>query len=147
MALRVVTGDTAIVADQQAFTTVFTNKSVTGSVDSHILTVDEMPTHSHGITDTGHTHACTVSNDEHSHNARYGVRGDSSKGGGGNNEIIGGNVFTSTASTNVAVSADSNTTGISAQTNGSSTGHSHGFSGGVVDLQINYVDVIIASKN
>ena len=36
---------------------------------------------------------------------------------------------------------------VSIQNNGSSRGHSHGFSGGSVNLAINYVDVIVAQKD
>ena len=147
MALRVTTGNAGIVSSAQPFSSVFTNKSTSGSVAGHTLTTSQIPSHSHGISDPGHSHSCSVSDPGHSHNARYGVRGNSSKGGGGNNEIIGGNTNTTGSGTGISVSANGAGSRVSIQSNGGSNAHSHGFTGGSVNLAINYVDVIVAQRD
>lgn len=145
MALRVTTGTPSIVDSNQGFSTVFTDKTVTGSVDPHSLSVSEMPSHSHGITDTGHSHP--ISDPGHSHPVQSNNATGGNYSGGGNSSNLGPYYNTTTGNSSAGIGIDSSATGISVQNNGSNSGHSHGFSGGTVNLQINYVDVIIASKN
>ncbi len=147
MALRVVSGSVSTVTSEQPFTTAFNVKGVTGNVDQTVLTVSQMPVHSHGISDPGHSHTCSVSDPGHAHLISIGVRPNSSAGGGGNNEIIGGTLGTQGSVTGISASANSNSTSVTAQNNGSGLGHNHNFSGGSVDIAVNYVDVIVAEKD
>ena len=106
-----------------------------------------MPSHSHGVSDTGHTHGCSVTDPGHAHTVNAArARGDS-ESGDGDDDVANQNLGTNSAVTGISVSADSNITGVTIQNNGSDTGHSHGFSGGSLNMQINYVDVIIAQKD
>lgn len=124
-ALRVVSG-TAGTGGSVAFETAFANKSVAGTISnsvsgstaSHTLTVNQIPSHTHDLGFTG-------------------------RGGGGSENVhepgSGGNVLNFT--TNAT---------------GGSQGHSHGagslavsstFSGTAINLDVRFVDVIIAAKD
>jgi hypothetical protein len=109
-ALRVVSG-AASSGGTTAFTSVFTSRTITTA---------NMPSHSHGVTDPGHTHtvATTITS---------GVGpGPSSQAGG-------------TGSTNTTTyTSSSSTTGISINNAGSGT---------AMDFAVQYVDVIIATKD
>lgn len=76
-----------------------TNAGATGGEDSHILSISELPAHSHGVTDSGHSHS-------------GGAAAPSSSGYFGINEDV-----RSQASTG------SSTTGISIQNTGSGAAH------------------------
>lgn len=106
-ALRIVSG-TASSGGSTAFTSVFTARTIT---------TDNMPTHTHGVTDPGHFHAVDV------------VIGINGGGGGAIPYPAGGgtNIITSSVST-----------GISIQSAGSGT---------AMDFNVAYVDAIIAVKN
>ena len=147
MALRVVSGTPTIVSDQQDFTTVFSSASVSGSVAETILTVDQMPSHSHGVTDDGHPHTCDVNDPGHRHTVNAARVSGDTQSGGGDDEAQNETVNTSTKKTGITVTAELGVTGIQIQSNGASTGHTHGFAGAALDLAINYVDVIVAEKD
>ena len=147
MALRLVAGAPSVVDSNQPFTTAFSTRSISGTVGSTSLSVAQMPSHSHGISDPGHNHGVNFSDPGHSHNMFFGVRGDSSRGGGGNNEIIGGNNRTSNQGTGISVSINGNGTGVSVQNNGSGSSHTHSFSGTSINMNVNYMDVIVAEKS
>ena len=124
-ALRVVSG-TVGTGGTHDFTTVFSSAvTFTGTVAGHSITVSEMPSHAHGVTDPGHSHALTAAR-------QFG----SSESGNGDNECENQNFSTS-----------SSVTGISIQAAGGNQAHSHGFTGSAVDFEVAYVDVIIATKN
>jgi hypothetical protein len=125
-ALRVVSGS-ASTGGSVAFTTAFALR--TGSVGSTTLTAAQsgVPAHSHGITDPGHTHTQTTSTTDGASG-----RADASSGG--------------TIYNNVA-SINSNTTGITINNNtpaNAAEGHNHSYS---LDFAVQYVDVIIATKD
>ena len=147
MALRVTTGNTGIVSSGQPFSSVFTNKSTSGTVQSHTLTAAQMPSHSHGVSDPGHSHSCSVNDPGHAHAFNAAKEKGESESGNGDNECFNKNLVTSGATTGISVSANGSSSRVSIQNNGSSRGHSHGFSGGSVNLAINYVDVIVAQKD
>jgi hypothetical protein len=117
-ALRVVSG-TASSGGTVAFSTCFSRTAT----DSHTLVANEMPSHVHGVTDAGHVHAAAGG-------GQFALTGG---GGTGLFGASGGQVSTNTASA---------TTGISIQTSGGDLGHTH-----PMDIRVQFVDVIIATKN
>jgi hypothetical protein len=100
-----------------AFSTCFSRTAT----DGHTLTTTEMPSHVHGVTDPGHSHTENVAN-----TAGASV---TNPGPGVNNPIAN-------PSTNASF------TGISIQSAGSDGAHTH-----PMDIRVQFVDVIIASKN
>lgn len=112
-ALRVTTG-TVSSGGSTAFSTVFARTST----DSFTLTTNEMPSHNHTASDSGHTHSTgfTVT-------------------GGGTIGFAAGGSGTSTTT-------GSGTASISVGSTGSGGGHSH-----AIDTRVLFVDVILASKS
>lgn len=106
-ALRVVSG-TASSGGTTAFTSVFTSRTPSGSVNNRTLTIAMMPSHDHSVPNSG--------------NIVADVRTDGS---------------------NTAVGTTSDTTG----NTGGSDPHDHGFTGTAMDFAVQYVDVIIATKD
>ena len=153
MALRVVTGNTGIVSSEQPFSSVFTSKTTSGTVQSHTLTNSEMPYHSHGGQDTGHSHSITTSSltggfnpGTHADIGATGVFRDAGNiGSREGHDARNGRRVEMNASH--AHSCYSSKASISISGNGGSRGHSHGYSGGSLNLKINYVDVIVAQKD
>ena len=127
MALRTTTGTVSTVDSNQGFTTVFSSKPFTGTVGGHSLTENELAAHSHGVTlnDPGHSHS---------------YRKPLTQGGerGSTGEITHTTASTGGQSTGITVSI---------QSNGAGAAHDHPFTGTNLDLQINYVDVIVAQKD
>ena len=144
MALRVTTGNVGTVSSEQPFSSVFSNKSTGGSVLSHTLTTAQMPSHSHGVSDGGHGHG--VSDPGHSHGyMRPGFKKSLNDPQLTNVCEFEYSASTSPSGTGISIAGSGANIGI--QSNGSSQGHSHGFSGGLVNLKINYVDVIVAERD
>lgn len=125
-ALRVVSG-TASAGGSVAFTTAFASQSVSGTVGSYTLTTADIPSHTHTATvsDPGHFHAFTT--------------------GGAS----GSGYASLTQGTNTSQNTDSKTTGItvSNSSTGGGGGHTHSFTGTAINLAVQYVDAIIATKN
>lgn len=126
-ALRVVSG-AASSGGSVAFTTAFASKSVTGTNDPYTLQIADIPIHSHSATstDSGHTHSFT-------------------------NTVAGGSVIIA-AGTSYA--NPSGTTGVGTANitttignTGGGGGHTHTFTGTAINLAVQYVDVIIATKD
>lgn len=117
-ALRIVSG-AAGSGGSSPFSTVF-GKTAT---DGHSLSIAEMPVHSHTVTDPGHGHDLAMGSGEGSSPTE---RCDQASSNTGLN-------FTN---------VQNNTTGISLGNAGSGNSHTHN-----MDIQVHYVDTIIASKN
>lgn len=120
-ALRVVSGS-ASSGGSVAFTTAFASQAVSGTVGNTTLTTDQIPAHSHGVNDPGHVH----------------ILGGTGLGSGstGYSGTPGG-----------AFPTNSAVTGISIQNTGGGNSHTHTFTGTAINLAVQYVDVILASKN
>lgn len=133
-ALRVVSG-AASSGGSVAFTTAFASQAVTGTVASYTLTTADIPSHNHtatsSVTDSGHTHSYTAP----------------AIGGAA---VSAGGVPIATAGSQNGTT-DGSTTGITVSTSigntGGGGGHTHGFSAPNINLAVQYVDVIIATKN
>lgn len=126
-ALRVVTG-TASSGGSSPFSTVF-GKTAT---DSHTLTTTEIPSHSHSAgtlsaaSDGAHTHSYTRPTNDH------------------NTSISGGTQTSDSGTSATTGSSGAHTHSItgSTATAGSGGGHTH-----PMDIRVQYVDVIIATKD
>lgn len=129
-ALRVVSG-AASSGGSVAFTTAFTSQAVTGTNLGYALTAADIPIHNHTatstVTDPGHFH--TYSN----------FTGP------------GGNGYGAGTQTNATPNTSTETTGITVATTTANTGgggtHTHTFTGTAINLAVQYVDVIIATKD
>lgn len=109
-ALRVVSG-TASSGGTVAFTTAFASKSVTGTVGDTTLTIDQIPSHTHG------THNVNLSSYVQSTSGSFSDFIRPASGAGATQATGGGN------------------------------SHTHTFTGTAIDLAVQYVDLIIATKD
>ena len=125
-ALRVVSGS-ASSGGSVAFTTAFASQAVNGTVASYTLTTADIPSHTHtaSVTDPGHTHNLKVG-------------GGAGSGWASLTQGESDTLTTTTATTGISVSNSST---------GGGGGHSHGFTGTAINLAVQYVDVIIATKD
>lgn len=154
-ALRVVSG-TASSGGSVAFTTAFaTSRTVSGSVANHTLTESQIPSHDHGdgnLTAASHSHDM-----DHGHgisNYANGVTWDNFtfQAGSGTSYTIQRNlsyVTTNTTVNNFNGSTDSSgslTVSGSTSNAGGGGSHNHGWSGSV-NVGVQYVDLIIATKD
>ena len=108
-ALRVVSGSGGGSGGSTAFTTVFASRTPTGSASAHTLTVGEIPSHNHTLTNI------------------IGDQGGINVGSSGHNMNNNGGKITGNT--------------------GGGGSHSHGFAGNAMDFAVQYIDVIICSKN
>jgi hypothetical protein len=118
-ALRVVSG-TASSGGTNSFSTVMAQTAVAATT----LTTNQIPSHTHGITDPGHSH-------------NY-VRSTGSQNTGGDTTTG----YCRPTSGDYTQATSSGTTGITVQNSGGGQSHTHGLT-----MDIQYVDVIFASKN
>lgn len=128
-ALRVVSG-AASSGGSVAFTTAFASQSVTGTNASYTLTTADIPSH---------THTATVTDPGHTHNYNYTTsrrNGD----GSGSSYWIDPAVATATTSATTGITVANSSTG-------GGGGHTHTFTGTAINLAVQYVDVIIATKD
>lgn len=159
-ALRVVSG-TASSGGSVAFTTAFASQAVSGTISSETaggsisgtaLTTAQLPAHTHTFSDT----ATTSSNGSHTHTLGFTELGGSGSGNPqAENGGSSGSTYTETTSSSgshthsVTVSGTTSSTGSGSTHTHTFTGtaHDHTFSGTAINLAVQYVDVIFASKD
>lgn len=144
-ALRVVSG-TAGSGGSVAFTSAFASQGVSGTVGATTLTTSQIPSHTHGAT--------TNTVGDHVH----GVSG----GSGGAVQILAsqsgcvaglgagaaaGNYQFSRSGVNILSTAGNHSHTFTTNAQGGGTSHTHSFSGTAINLAVQYVDVIIATKD
>jgi hypothetical protein len=124
-ALRVVSGSVSS-GGSVAFSTAFASKSVSGSIGATTLSTAQMPSHSHiqaiGLWDANGS-------------VRFGYR----------DSILGGSYYIDSppsASSSGLTSSFPNTSN-----EGSGNSHTHSFTGTAIDMAVQYVDVIICTRN
>lgn len=127
-ALRVVSGS-ASSGGSVAFTTAFASQAVAGTVGDTTLTSSQIPSHTHTATvnDPGHTHAGVPQS-----------QSDTDRGSGSSLFSIDNTSNTSSNTTGITVSIGST---------GGGDSHTHTFTGTAINLAVQYVDVILATKN
>ena len=154
-ALRVTTGTPGIVSGNQDFTDVFTTQTVNGTVADTTLTQDQMPKHKHGIVNDAHEHTTGAASKSltggfnpgtHSSINASGVFRDAGRVGTveGHDAKNGRRVEMDADHTHTAGSTTVTST---IQETGADDAHTHGFTGTNLNLAVNYVDVIVATKD
>jgi hypothetical protein len=121
-ALRVVSG-TASSGGSTAFTSVFGSRTPTGTVGGTTLTINQIPLHGHPW--------------------RMSTQNTGTSGGTGGMMITTQSVANRAAFTGTP----SNTAGEQIGGTGGGQSHDHTFTGGAMDFDVSYVDLIIASKD
>ena len=149
-ALRVVSGS-ASSGGSVAFTTAFASQAVTGTVASYTLTTADIPSHNHSATSSSTSSSTsTVTDPTHQHTIFFSTTNVQSGAGtnvisaltGGGTALVGG-AFTGETVATTTTTTTSTTIG----NTGGGGGHSHGFSAPNINLAVQYVDVIIATKD
>ena len=174
-ALRVVNGSGGNTGGNISFTGAFSNRTVVLPLHNHsAMSADNTTNHTHGGSAAGanatHSHGGSASGGGHSHSGGgsvyIGVTGNnqaSGAGGGNNTYVTGDNKGNTNFSVNVGGGSHSHSVG----TNNANAGHSHGltinaqnanhnhsiivnssgFPSASMDFSVQYVDVIICSKD
>lgn len=99
-----------------------TSNTPTITVAGHTLTLAEIPSHNHGVTDPGHGHG--VTDPGHSHTYQLAQTGPTAVIGGGSSPL-GSTTGSSTGTSTTGISIQSSTTGITVQNNGGGGSHTH----------------------
>lgn len=130
-ALRVVSG-AASSGGTVAFSTAFASQAVSGTVGSYTLTAADIPSHTHTATstDAGHIH----------YMGKNAATGSGGGGGGQFMDTTGTGGYNATTTGNASITTTIGSTG-------GGGGHSHSFTGTAINLAVQYVDVIIATKD
>ena len=156
-ALRVVSG-TASSGGSVAFTTAFsTSRTVSGSVQNHTLTLSQIPSHNHGAgtleaeshnhdMDHGHSGSTNLSSlSWNNHNNRFATSSGGFDYAYNLSAGSSGSVTINDHNGNTGNSGDLDVSG-STSNAGSGGSHNHGWSGDV-NVGVQYVDLIIATKD
>lgn len=129
-ALRVVSGNVTG-GGSNLFSAAFASRPLSGTVQSHTLDINQIPSHGHGVNDPSHKHNIT-----NEYMAPFAGIGFATAPGGAGNQFY-----------YVPGGTQSAFTGIGILANGGSQGHAHGLLLNNLDMNVAYVDVIIAQKN
>jgi microcystin-dependent protein len=168
-ALRVVSGTGGGTGGTTNFTSVFTSRTPSGSVSggsvsvsisgntgSTALSVAQLPPHNHGL--GNHSHG--VNDPGHFH--QWGVDDNTGATGQGNADANPGTVYRNTTSsiTRITIQGASGATGTGNDYGLAGQGHTHtfsgsgsgslssaSFSGSAMDFAVQYIDIILCSKN
>lgn len=144
-ALRVVSG-TVGSGGSVAFTSAFASQGVSGTVGATTLTTAQIPSHTHGAT--------TNTTGNHVHGISGGSGGavqilasQSGSLAGLGSGAAAGNYQFSRSSINLLSTAGDHAHTFTTNAEGGGTSHTHSFSGTAINLAVQYVDVIIATKD
>jgi hypothetical protein len=121
-ALRVVSGS-ASTGGTTAFSTVFTSRTPAGTVGNTTLTVSQIPAHNHFIANTSSSGSSLISTTTYLNRNNATAEAYDLRGGVGVASV-----------------------GLTSDTGGG-TAHNHSFTGTALDFAVQYVDVIIATKD
>lgn len=113
-----------------AFSTAFASRGISGSVNYHTLTTDQMPAHSHGVYDPGHSHTLAY---------EVPLRVDDTDRGGASSLFSVDN--------NVQPGTYGSGTGIGIYNAGGGGSHNHGLTMNNLDMSVAYIDLILAYAN
>lgn len=145
-ALRVVSGSVSS-GGSVAFTTAFASQAVSGTVGSTTLTAAMMPSHTHtfsGSTGGAGNHTHSISQVWNNGSSPGGATGEFAyTWNGGSPGGTGGLSQLFTSNPGDHAHGYSGTTSSA----GSSSGHDHTFTGTAINLAVQYVDIIIATKD
>ena len=156
-ALRVVSGTGGGTGGNNTFTTTFSSRAVPLLRHTHNTSVgNQTANHTHnGTTDGGGAHGHNINDPGHKHSYRPHGEAERSNGNSNtaDNDRISANVTTENALTGISINGAGNHTH-SFTTGGNNANHSHsvtvdnsGTSGASMDFRVQYIDVILASKN
>ena len=145
IALRVTSGSVSTggtLTFTQAFNSV---RTVDGTVGGTAITVSQMPSHNHGVTDPKHAHG--INDPGHVHNVQAArEEGDKAENDDKDKEFATDDTRT-TDSRTTGITIRNQGTGISINNKGSGQTHNHPFTGTDLDIGVKYIDTIIAQKN
>jgi hypothetical protein len=110
-ALRVVDGTGGGSGGTESFTTVFSSKSISGTVGNRTLATSQIPKHTHTMRNTASD-----------------------------------NLAQGPVAKNIDYISNTGNQSATGETGGDGA-HNHGFTGGSIDLRVQYIDVIICSKD
>lgn len=148
-ALRVVSGSAGS-GGSVAFTSAFASKTPTGTNGGTAISSAQMPSHTHtGTVDSDGSHTHSISDPGHTH--LFSI----SAGGSGStpytNSYSMGDLAsfpTGSAGTGISIVAGgAHTHTFTTAATGSGSTHTHSFTGDAIDLAVQYVDVIIATRD
>ena len=118
-------------------------RPTSGTVASHTLTVSQMPLHAHSVTENPHNH--DIFDPGHAHSLTAARATGSAQSGNGDTECQNQAIGTNANGTGI-VNTLFRSTGVSVNANGGNAAHPHGYTGDPLDINVKYVDVIIAQK-
>ena len=133
------------------------NVSTGGTVNNHTLSINQIPSHSHGATTKNNSHNCrgngchgfakgrNNSNDNTATTHNAGGNGAHSHGFSGSSHNHNANFSGSNHNHNASFSGSNHNHNANASFTGNA--HNHSISVGNLDMAVQYLDVIIASKN
>lgn len=133
-ALRVVSG-TAGSGGSVAFTSAFASQAVSGTVGSTTLTTNQIPSHTHTGT--------TSTTGAHTHNSFSYLPSDNLNINGALRQFVDSSLVTATQTS----SAGNHNHTFTTDATGGGGSHNHSFTGTAINLAVQYVDTIIATKD